>query len=376
MSNGDAPSPADQELIDYAAAHVETVTPKQLRVWRERGLLEPNIVVRLGRGRGTASRPAEGAGEMVLWLSRHTKSGGRPDHLALLAFAQSMPVPETTVRAAFRRAVDHITLKAEQDGAIALIGDPQEQAEAVAQAVAATGQLGILVPARVRRLDEAIRDLGVDLGAPDLAKLDRATRELAAARAADLMAMAVDVVRRGAPAVHNQGLGDFFRAVCPAGAVNPIASLVEYLDLDNEGPGVQDLGGVLPDGDVRDRIRDVLASAPLPLVREAWHCVTQLRTWGEDFCAAAEADVAAGRVGPAAIAWSRVSLMPTRLFLISVLRPERDSPPAHARTAAELLMLRDMLHRLEDGSPGLVWSLLDNPDLMPDCVRTFLVPAA
>ncbi|MEU1273200.1 hypothetical protein [Streptomyces sp. NPDC005799] len=124
MPSPDALSPADEELIDYAAAHGGIVTPKRLRIWRARGLVERNVVRRLGRGRGTASRPADGAKEMVLWLARNAKPGGQPDDLALRAFADGMPVPEAAVRAAFRAAVDRLMTQAEQSGELAGIGDP------------------------------------------------------------------------------------------------------------------------------------------------------------------------------------------------------------------------------------------------------------
>lgn len=134
----DALSPADQELIAYGAAHGGIVTPKRLRSWRARGLVERNVVRRLGRGHGTASRPADGAKEMVLWLARNARPGGRPDDLALRAFADGMPVPEAAVRAAFRAAVDGLMTQAEQSGELAGIEDPQQEAEILAQRLAAT----------------------------------------------------------------------------------------------------------------------------------------------------------------------------------------------------------------------------------------------
>ncbi|GAA3493901.1 hypothetical protein GCM10019016_010000 [Streptomyces prasinosporus] len=375
MPSPDALSPADQELIGYAAARGEIVTPKRLRIWRARGLVERNVVRRLGRGRGTVSRPTDGAKEMVLWLARNAKPGGRPDDLALRAFADGMPVPEAAVRTAFRVAVDRLMSQAEQSGELAGIGDPQQQAEVLAQRLAATGRLATLVPARIRRLDEAIRDLGVDWSAPQLAALDRGVGMMEPARVADLLTTAVEIIRTGRGAVHNQALGDFFRAVAPSNAANPIASLIEHLDVDDEGLAVQDLDGVLFEGDIRDGLRQLVAGAPLPLLHHAWQSVDQIRAWAHEFCCAAEAEVAARRVGPSVLAWFRASLMPTRMFLISVLKPGRPSPAEHARTAAELLMIRDMLGRLHTVMPGLQWDLLDNPDLMPDCVRAFLVPA-
>lgn len=131
---------------------------------------------------------------------------------------------------------------------------------------------------------------------------------------------------------------------------------------------------MLPDGDLRDRLRAVVVSAPLPLLRRAWQCVDQLRDWAHDFCLAAETEVASRQVGPSVLAWCRASLMPARMFLITALKPGRSSPADHAQVSAELLMIRDMLCRLTRRVPGLQWETLDIPDLISDCVRAFLVP--
>lgn len=128
-----------------------------------------------------------------------------------------------------------IASKAEHSDSFTKVDDPQQQAEAIAHGIASTGYSGALVPARIRRLDEAIRDLGMDLATPDLAKLDHGSGALEPAQAADLLMMAVEVIRLGASAVHNQGIADFFRAVSPTKAPNPIASFIEQLDLDGEG---------------------------------------------------------------------------------------------------------------------------------------------
>jgi len=36
-------------------------------------------------------------------------------------------------------------------------------------------------------------------------------------------------------------------------------------------------------------------------------------------------------------------------------------------------MMRDILCRLDNVIPNLQWEILDNPDLVPECVRSFLV---
>jgi hypothetical protein len=63
-------SEADRQLITHAARHGPVVTARQLERWRARGLLAPNIQRALGRGRGSASEPAAGAAELVVWLAK------------------------------------------------------------------------------------------------------------------------------------------------------------------------------------------------------------------------------------------------------------------------------------------------------------------
>lgn len=110
------PSPADQQLIDHAQQHGFTVTVKQLETWRRRKwpLLPGNKVVRLGRGKGTGSHPEPEAFDLVVALARLAGRGRRPRDLALLLFAEDLPVSEAVVRAAFTAAVDDIVLS---DGA-------------------------------------------------------------------------------------------------------------------------------------------------------------------------------------------------------------------------------------------------------------------
>ena len=67
--------------------------------------------------------------------------------------------------------------------------------------------------------------------------------------------------------------------------------------------------------------------------------------------------------------------MPARMFLVSALKPGRRTATDRAQSAVTLLMIRDMLHRLDDKLPDAQWAVLDNPALMPDCVRPFLIPA-
>lgn len=155
------PSAADQQLIDHAQRHGYTVTAKQLATWRPAGLMPGNIPGGgLGRGKGSTSRPAPESFDLVLGLARHAGPGKRPTDSALLLFAEGLPVPETTVRAAFRAAVDTITLPGDDDPA----EDLDERLNNLAGQLAETGQAMTLVPARARRIDEHIARLARDAG--------------------------------------------------------------------------------------------------------------------------------------------------------------------------------------------------------------------
>ncbi len=159
-------SEADQHLIADAARHGAVITARQLERWRAQGLLAPNVRRALGRGRGSTSQPPPGAGEMVAWLAGNARPGRRPGDLTLLAFAAGLAVPEDTVRASFADAVTGIRLPVEA-------GMPPGAApEDVADAAVAAGTRFTMVPARIRRIDRALAQRGVDWSLPELARLD------------------------------------------------------------------------------------------------------------------------------------------------------------------------------------------------------------
>ncbi|GEC05685.1 hypothetical protein SSP24_33400 [Streptomyces spinoverrucosus] len=180
MPGKTTPSPADQQLIEYAQQLDLTVSAKQLATWRKQKwpLLPGNTQVRLGRGKGTASHPVPEAFDLVVALARHAGRGRRPRDLALLLFGEGLPVPEATVGAAFASAVDSIALNLgakAHDEHTKMESDEDQIAQAAAQAVAAATSM-TLVPTRARRIDERIaryfRDAGVAWPPKELAALD------------------------------------------------------------------------------------------------------------------------------------------------------------------------------------------------------------
>jgi hypothetical protein len=159
-------SQADQQLIAHAAQRGTVVSARQLERWRARGLLAPNVHRALGRGRGSTSEPPPSAAKLVVWLAGHARPGRRPGDLALLAFAAGLAVPEDTVRTAFADAVTSIRLPVEASM------PPGAAPEDVADAAVAAGTRFTMMPARIRRIDRALAQRGVNWSWPELAKLD------------------------------------------------------------------------------------------------------------------------------------------------------------------------------------------------------------
>ncbi|MEV6807795.1 hypothetical protein [Streptomyces sp. NPDC051132] len=171
MSSSNGPSAADQQLIDHAARHDLSVSEKRLAVWRRAGLLPANVHGGgLGRGKGSTSSPPPESYDLVLALARRASRGKRPADLALLLFADGLRVPEPTVRAAFRNAVDTIAILGDYDSPGAA-QDLDRRLDHLADHLVETGQTVTLVPARARRIDERI---AAALGAPpaELTTLD------------------------------------------------------------------------------------------------------------------------------------------------------------------------------------------------------------
>lgn len=273
MPSNDGPSKADQQLIDHAASHGLAITAKQLDIWRRAGLLAGNIPGGgLGRGRGSTSTPPPESFELVLALARRSGRGKRPTDLALLLFADGHPVPEATVRTAFRAAVNSppeaVNSPPDADG------DPDEQLELetridhVADRLAETGQTFVLVPARARRIDERIARV---LGGPpeELAELD-ANGEPTPMTPQDASLAAVTAALGGTVSVRE--IGDLLRGMNPGMTAHPFASLVETTQRDV--PDAADLvltdeGSLafLPEGNASDHLYGLADTASLEEAR-------------------------------------------------------------------------------------------------------------
>lgn len=252
--------------------------------------------------------------------------------------------------------------------------DSEQRTAVIAEMVAGAGLLPTLLPRRIRRIDDRLRDAGLSWSPEAVARLDKGSSSPERMTTRDVASNAVTVIRLGAPAICNQDLGDVARALLPADAASPLASIIEHLSEDPGGVSVQEVDGVVPVGDFRDHLRELTASTPLEVLRVAWQTVEGLRAWAQSLCTAVEAELDAHQPGEAALAWFLAAGLSARLFLVTALRHHRHTPTEQAQSAAGLLMVRDMLLRLRHQMPEGSWELLTNPALVPECLQLLLDP--
>ncbi|GAA1545906.1 hypothetical protein GCM10009730_63740 [Streptomyces albidochromogenes] len=376
MTSTTGPSAAEQQLIDHAQRHGLTATAKQLTTWRRAGLLPGNIPGgSLGRGKGSSSRPAPESFDLVLGLARHAGPGKRPKDLALLLFAEGLPVREGTVRAAFRAAVDTVTIPGEDDNADE---DLDKRLDTVAGHLAEASQVITLVPARARRIDERIARLARAAGETwppaELASWDKNPQPSPSTPQGATLTAASAVLTGS---LSMQEIGDMLRAMNPGTPANPIASLVETTRRD--GPGIADkllepdetlaLG---PVGDARDLLCDLADRAPLRDLATAWQTVQRVREWALHLCTRVENELDAGQPGDAVEEWLRSRYLAAGMAVLGTLRDCRWPP---ATRALDTLILLNQLHtfrELDRIVPDCQWHLLGVEGMMPPPVRDLL----
>ncbi|MFJ6011303.1 hypothetical protein [Streptomyces sp. NPDC092952] len=369
---------ADQQLIDHARQHGYTVSVKQLASWRRARLLPGHMVRALGRGRGSASIPADEAFGLVVALARLARRGARPFHLALTLFGEGHPVPEIAVRRAFEEAVRRLNIGLGEEGLRAR-EDEEEWAERVADEVVASGQRVRLVPTRARRIDEGItrcmRNRGVVWPPPELAELDR-NPEPPNLSDGEVTAAAVTTVLRGGAAITPQGIGDVLRAMQPAGWYNPWASMAEYT-LEDVPDLAQEVflpdGGMstLPDRPVLDTLLGVVERAALDDLQDAWETAGAAREWAVDLCTRVEAEIEANVLDDAAYTWLMSRTLAPGMLLMVDVNNRHWSPATQASTAVSLLMCRQALRDLAEKVPDCQWGLLEFPFVMPPPLLPF-----
>ena len=365
-----AASGADRQLIEHAARHGAKVTARHLERWRTAGLLAPNTRRALGRGRGSTSEPPPGAGDLVVWLARNARPGRRPGDLVLLAFTEGLAVPEETVRAAFAAAIASIRLPVEA-------GMPPGAApEDVADAAVAVGQRFTVVPARIRRIDHALAQRGVNWSSPEIAAMDPG-RFGEPPTAGDWAYTAVLAVLGGGASLNMVTIGWLARMMAPGG-VSPIAGQVEYrwpaspAEERASAPDDDEVLALLGDRDLRDQARDLAMTTPPAELRDAFQLAAGLPRWADGACAAVEREIAAGQPGEAAREWITSSFGVTRLLLAMALRAKDAGTASTAVTAVVLIMMRNMLRSVRQIVPAWNADVLNNPLVAPSFLADFL----
>ncbi|MFE4331395.1 hypothetical protein ACFRQM_18790 [Streptomyces sp. NPDC056831] len=372
MDSAKVPSRADQQLIDHAREHGFAVTGKQLSGWRRNGLLPANAHGGgLGRGQGSTSQPVAASFALVLGLARLSGRGKRPRDVALFLFGEGLPVPETTVRAAFQAAVDTVCLPGGAESG----QDVDGQLDAVDSFISHGGQAAVLVPARARRVDEQIVAFFESAGVPwpptDLAQWDenpaaeRMTPQGAALFAADAL------LTGSAPLPL---IATLLRGMTPSLEVNPIASLVETTVRDvPDSPvlGPDDSMAMLT-GDVRPTLHELAGTASLEDLDAAWRAARDVRAWALDLCARAEGELAAQAPGDATTEWWISRQMPAGLALLDELRTREERATGTALSALGLLLQREQLAEIDRMQPGCQWGLALTQGFLPPPTCTFL----
>ena len=255
-------SRADQQLVADAARLGAAVTARQLERWRASGLLAPNTRSYPGRGRGSTSEPPPGAARMAAWLAANARPRP-PARRPRAARARRRAVPEGTVRAALADALTSIRLPAEA-------AMPGAAPEEVADAAVAAGQRMPMVPGRIRRIDQALAQRGIDWSWPELARLDPG-RSGSSPDSSYLAYTAVQVMLSGGAGLDMGTVGSFARAMAPAGGVAPIAGQIEYrwpvspAEERASAPDDEDLLALLSIGDLRDHARNLVMAAAAAL---------------------------------------------------------------------------------------------------------------
>jgi hypothetical protein len=308
---------------------------------------------------------------LVVWLSRNARSGRRPADLALLAFAAGLCVPETTVRAAFGAAASSIQLPAE---ATLLPGTAPEDA---GEAAVAAGMRFTMVPTRIRRIDHALAQRGVNWAAPEFARLDPGFGQ-DQPTSSDWVYIMVQLMRGGSEVLDMATVGALARTMAPVGGAAPIAGQVEYrwpIGRGNEPAGLpddEDLLTLLGAGDLRDKLRGLAMTTPAAELREAFQLARDLPGWADGICAAVEQELAAGQIGMAVREWIMGASGVPRLLIAAGLRDQRAGPTVTATTALGLLLVRIMIRAIRPLLPAETFEVIKNPIAAPPILTVFL----
>ncbi|TQS45144.1 hypothetical protein [Cryptosporangium phraense] len=343
-----------------------------LATWRRAGLLPSNVRgPAAAGGRGTTSATPPEALTLVLWLSDHARPGRRPTDVALEAFAAGLPIPEATIRDAWLSTATSLALP-ETPPEVSAEAREGWVAEVADAAVARESHHPVLLPRRIRDLDARVAAVGFSWAAPEIAAFDKGPGTDEPFTRRDYVHLTVSAVLGGTAQFDDIDLAGYARALAPAGAAVPVASMLEHPD---DNPALAEIHDgnsltLLPAGDIRKALAGLINEASLSQLRAAWKAVEDLHEWAESLCANAEHELdllAAGVIRdawPGIQAWCIGSLLgANRSLLIAGLRDPAPTSSARAHLAVTLLFITTALNRLRILVPGGQFELL--PDLLP-----------
>ncbi|MGW4695408.1 hypothetical protein ACWEO1_23870 [Kitasatospora cineracea] len=299
----------------------------------------------------------DGLADLVVWLGQHSLPGTDPFDLALSAFGDGLPVPETTVREAFARPVVRFAAKiVERLGPAPENGDLQDwvgdRADAITQE--GTGRRSG-VSRRIRSIDKHLRQH------PALAEGWRAAEEMDPGRTEseplDSMGQlfyAVEAVVGGVGEVGPDAIARMARSQAGRGVPHWGAHLMENDPADIEGafhsgPAHQLPG--LPAESTLNWVVTIAREAPLERLRLGWDTAEAMALWAQNLCAQVEEEIAAGQLGENSIEWALGQVFGFgRMLLIRGLSEPEPSPTQQAETALMLIGISDGLNRTLAGS--------------------------
>ncbi|PRX52618.1 hypothetical protein B0I32_13115 [Nonomuraea fuscirosea] len=354
------------------------MSARQLERWRADGLLQPNEVRSLGRGRGRTSAPSPGAHEMVVWLGRHAGPGKRPGDLALMAFGEGLPVPEAVVRKAFAEAGKLLSPENVLPGG---------SAEDVADAYAAKHDRSDPVPARIRRIDAALTALleaaGVSVDEVTqavLAQFDRQAPLVQAERVTrrDWVYASTIAAIDGAESLDVGYMGTLARSLAPLGVPAPVAEDLELCWPGSEQEAAQLLTpenglAFLPAGSLNEIFLQLAEATSLPDLLQAWQIAAHLPVWAVDLCDRVEAALAARNSVETLNEWIQTMFGPTRGLLVTAARNAGQSPRKTAIDALILLFQREALRRVLAAVPDAEVQNLEQPWVFPTFMTDFMM---
>ncbi|ACU69450.1 conserved hypothetical protein [Catenulispora acidiphila DSM 44928] len=298
--------------------------------------------------------------KMVAWLAQHARPGVSWDRLALQAFDEDMPVPSEGIRRAFTRQIDKTRLP----GGIALDSAPGTDRETwaveAAETVTATGATMFRPLARIARIDSAVQSL-LAAHAPwppqEYADLDRRTDT--DRTPAEITQMAVAAIIDPENYLPGSTIADVLAALLPEGQLSPMASFLEFSDLDATELTAAEWLGKNMAGSILEELRAAIAAADIAELRQAYRAAQACTRRTGELLNSVEAEIGAGTLGDACRAW--VSAAAFGLPRIMLLVTARDRKPHEfAISAALLLWTNRMVSRLRSAFPG-GFTALDEP---------------